>query len=66
MTFLDWWREHGLKEYTARVNDVVITYHDCAPETISLDDAEWVAKHCAWQTWMVAKTQQAAEMTKVA
>ena len=60
MKFNEWWENQGREELSARIKDCGPTYHDCQPDTVSIDDAEFIAKHCAWQAWMVSMTQQAA------
>lgn len=51
MKFTEWWESKGRQEFAARIKDCGPTYHDCQPETVSIDDAEFIAKHVAWDAW---------------
>ena len=65
MKFMDWWEDKGRQDFTARVKDCGPQYHDLQPSTISIEDAEWIAKHCAWQSWLNGMVAQLKDMSKV-
>ena len=55
MKFETWWAKQGLDEYRARCSGFGV---------YPTAETEAVAKHCAWQAWIMSAAQQAAEMAK--